>query len=343
MFLGEMLCLLVFKTAYYYRKYQEAQVGDMTPLIRGDVSFSPFIFLPPALLDMLGTSIMYIGLNLTYASSFQMLRGSVIIFTALLSVAFLGRSLHVREWIGMLTVVVGLTVVGASDFLFGQTGSSYPVNNIITGDLLIIMAQIIVATQMVYEEKYVVKNNVPALQAVGWEGVFGFSSLALLLIPMYYIRVGPPFGNGPNGNLEDPFDAFVQMQNNPLIIVATIGTIISIAFFNFAGISVTKELSATTRMVLDSVRTLIIWGISLAFQWQQFYYLQVIGFMVLVLGMCTYNNILPKSWQGCCGRCRGRETLPENEQPIPSGFGSSCIANVTPQLQESPRNPENTN
>ena len=40
------------------------------------------------------------------------------------------------------------------------------------------------------------------------------------------------------------------------------GTICSIAFFNFAGLSVTKELGAVYRMVLDSVRTIIIWGFS---------------------------------------------------------------------------------
>lgn len=38
------------------------------------------------------------------------------------------------------------------------------------GDLLIIMAQIIVACQMVYEEKVITKYNVPPLQAIGWEG-----------------------------------------------------------------------------------------------------------------------------------------------------------------------------
>jgi hypothetical protein len=54
-----------------------------------------------------------------------------------------------------------------------------------------------------------------------------------------------------------------------------LGTVISIAFFNFAGVSVTKELSATTRMVLDSVRTLVIWSVSLSLQWQQFYWPQV--------------------------------------------------------------------
>ena len=40
--------------------------------------FNPFIFLPPALCDMTATSIQYIGLTLTYASSFQMLRGSTL-------------------------------------------------------------------------------------------------------------------------------------------------------------------------------------------------------------------------------------------------------------------------
>lgn len=38
------------------------------------------------------------------------------------------------------------------------------------GDLLIIMAQIIAAVQMVYEEKFVTRYSIPAMQAVGWEG-----------------------------------------------------------------------------------------------------------------------------------------------------------------------------
>lgn len=53
------------------------------------------------------------------------------------------------------------------------------------------------------------------------------------------------------------------------------GIMLSIAFFNFAGISVTKELSATTRMILDSIRTIVIWAFSLVLGWQDFHYLQV--------------------------------------------------------------------
>jgi hypothetical protein len=37
-------------------------------------------------------------------------------------------------------------------------------------------------------------------------------------------------------------------------------------------------------MVLDSGRTLIIWAVSLALQWQEFYPLQIVGFVLLVIG-----------------------------------------------------------
>lgn len=108
---------------------------------------------------------MYIGLNLTFASSFQMFRGAVIIFVALLSVAFLQRRLVAREWTGIFMIVVGLAMVGAADLLSGATNNSdYTRNDIITGDLLILTAQIITAVQMVYEEKYVAGMDIPALQ-----------------------------------------------------------------------------------------------------------------------------------------------------------------------------------
>lgn len=219
--------------------------------------------------------------------------GSVIVFVGVLSVAFLERSLKRREWTGILFVIIGLAVVGAADFMSTDSTEGYSRNNIITGDLLIILAQIITAVQMVYEEKYVSGLNIPALQAVGWEGFFGFSVLGMLLVPMYYIQVGVPFSSNPDGGpLEDFFDAVAQIENSGQLAVALSGTVVSIAFFNFAGISVTKEMSATTRMVLDSVRTVVIWVVALGVGWQAFHWLQVIGFMGLIFGMCLYNNIL---------------------------------------------------
>lgn len=95
----------------------------------------------------------------------------MIIFVGALSVLFLDRVLNKREWGGISLVLVGLTIVGIADFTNQDTNSSSPGrNSIITGDLLIIMAQIVTATQMVIEEKYVAGLDIPPLQAVGWEG-----------------------------------------------------------------------------------------------------------------------------------------------------------------------------
>lgn len=301
MFIGEFLCLMVFKSVFKVLERRNDGSEDQATLTKGNRQFSPFYLCPPAMLDMIATSTMYIGLNLTYASSFQMLRGSVIVFVAVLSMLFLGRRLVFREWFGIGFIIIGLGLVGAADLM--QTDDNVSTKGVIIGDILIILAQIITATQMVVEEKFVAGLDIPSLQAVGWEGVFGFSVLSLLLIPMYFIPVPETFSSNPRMVVEDPIDAFYQIKNNLLLIAPIMGTVFSIAFFNYAGISVTKEISATTRMVLDSIRTMVIWAVSLALGWQKFHSLQLIGFASLLFGMCLYNNIITGLLHKISGTC----------------------------------------
>ena len=49
------------------------------------------------------------------------------------------------------------------------------------------------------------------------------------------------------------------MYNEPQLYGFLSLTLISIAFFNFSGVSITKYMSATTRKVLDTLRTMFIW------------------------------------------------------------------------------------
>ena len=287
MFAGEASCLALFKIVYYYHKLVKKNVSAF-----GAQKFSCFVFMVPAFCDVLGTSTMYVGLNLTYASSFQMLRGAVIIFTALLSVAFFGSKLQIYHWVGMLMVVTGLVVVGLGDVI-GESGSS-DAHSVLTGDLLIVLAQIIAAIQMTVEQRFVKGYNVPPLQAVGWEGVFGSIIVGAALIPMYFIPWNLPSGPDfwqDHTRFEDAIDGFHQIFYIPTLTVAYLGTVVSIAFFNFAGVSVTKEETAVTRMVLDSIRTLFIWLFGLAVEWQQFSYFQPIGFTCLVFGSFIFYNV----------------------------------------------------
>ena len=49
------------------------------------------------------------------------------------------------------------------------------------------------------------------------------------------------------------------MYNEPQLYGFLSLTLVSIAFFNFSGVSITKYMSATTRKVLDTLRTMVIW------------------------------------------------------------------------------------
>ena len=278
MFIGEMLCMVAWKIAVFIKRRRNRPVPTAK-------DYNPLIFLLPALCDCTATSAMYVGLTLTYASQFQMLRGAVIIFTGLMARFLLGHRLKGFQWFGMGSVLVGLIGVGAAAFLGGSNGSQAP--NPILGDAIIIAAQVVVAFQMVVEEKFLTKYNVPALEAVGWEGIFGMLIMSTLCLVFWFVP-GPRAG----GKFENYNDAILQFANSWEIQLAICGTICSIAFFNFSGISVTKEMSATTRMVLDSVRTITIWAYGMLVGWETFSYLQVIGFIFLLFGTFVYNDII---------------------------------------------------
>lgn len=141
-------------------------------------------------------------------------------------------------------------------------------------------------------------------------GIFGFTVLSLLLIPFYFITPCAIRIDIPDCRLEDAIDAFYQLGNNPIIVIATVGTILSIAFFNFAGISVTREMSATTRMVLDSLRTVVIWVVSIAVGWESFNWIQLTGFLILLVGTFIYNDAVFMPLYRRYLRGRDSETTP---------------------------------
>uniref|UniRef100_A0A5S6QLH3 EamA domain-containing protein n=1 Tax=Trichuris muris TaxID=70415 RepID=A0A5S6QLH3_TRIMR len=301
MFIGEFSCLPAYFLVKYIRNRRSRHsvdlVSDEAELSTSSderPKFNILIFLPATLCDMTATSIMYVGLTMTNASSFQMLRGATIIFTGIFSVAFLGTALKLYKWLGMLLVLCGLVIVGLSDLLFADAASadSADPKRMISGDLLILIAQIIIALQMVYEQRFVNKYNAPPMLVVGLEGLFGFILMTVICVCFYFVKAQPPFTVDPEMRLENVPFAFRQIAANSLILLPILGLIVSIAFFNFAGISVTKEIDAPTRMVLDSVRVFFIWAVSLLAGWQHFVVMQLGGFFVLLFGMLIYNDIL---------------------------------------------------
>jgi hypothetical protein len=84
--------------------------------------------------------------------------------------------------------------------------------------------------------------------------------------------------------------------------------------FNYFGLSVTRTVSATSRSTIDTCRTLFIWIVSLALNWETFKWLQVVGFVLLVYGTFLFNDIVRPP----LGMCMGKEEEDEvvGSEPI---------------------------
>jgi len=129
MFAGESVCLL-FYVILNARKPPEKPNPDARHMA---FPKKCLLFALLAVCDLLGTSLAGIGsvvnvrptprgsslarLLFTFASVYQMLRGSIIIFTGLWSVLFLHRKLERFRWAAIGITVIGLILVGLSGVL----------------------------------------------------------------------------------------------------------------------------------------------------------------------------------------------------------------------------------
>merc|ERR1719393_823823 len=125
------------------------------------------------------------------------------------------------------------------------------------------------------------KYTVPPLLVVGMEGMFGIMFGLVLLTGLNAMHI------------ENTAGAVYQITHSKPLLTAVVGSIFSIAFFNFSGVTVTQKASAVSRSTIDVSRTIIIWAVELGMGWNSFNTLQLAGFFVLALGTMIYNRLLP--------------------------------------------------
>lgn len=272
MMIGELLCLGVF---YLSRSAPAKQAKE-------DKSVPAWVFLVPCACDWSATTLVNASYMFLAASVVQMTRGAIVIFTCAFSMIFLGRRQEKYHFVGVGLVFLGLTVVSLSALHKGGPVVLGSNSNVLLGLAFTIGAQIFQASMLVYEEK-VMKNadyHVEPMQMVGMEGFWGCIIGVVLLAGLNYTGI------------EDSRGAFYQMTNSMPLAVACIGSIFSIAFFNWSGVTVTQKASATARSTIDSSRTILIWVVELALQWNKFNPEQMLGFVFLAAGTMIYNQII---------------------------------------------------
>lgn len=257
----------------------------------------------PALLDLLNTVLGNVGLVWVSSSIYQMTRGSVVIFSAILSVKWLGNTLRQFHLYSIALVVVAVIMVGtAGTQSDGGTGASF--GEIIAGLALILLAQLVCATQIICEERLMNRLDIPPVLLVGMEGAFG-CAFFVILAP---ILTATPASSNPVSILwhEDFIDSFIQLGNSSSLVLVCLGYFVTILAYNVSCNNVTQLLSAVVRSILEACRTLGVWAVSLVIyysangstaesvgeSWSKWSYLELAGFAVLLYGTFGYKALV---------------------------------------------------
>ncbi|PIK39601.1 putative solute carrier family 35 member F6, partial [Apostichopus japonicus] len=263
------------------------------------------VFLLPTMCDLIGTTLAGIGLLYVTASVWQMLRGSLIVFTGIFSKLFLKRELKWYHWTGISVTVMGLVLVGSVSIFEEESASG--VKETILGLILILAGQASNALQMVVEETFLKKRNYPPLQVVGMEGTFGFCLMVLIVLPILYFV---PDEGAYTKRYEDTIDALFQIYQSPQLLAFCLLYLFSITFYNYCGLAVTKSLTAVHRTLIDACRTIVVWivDITIFYAFGQTFgeafnttygLIQIDGFMFLLIGTALYNNLFDLSFLPC--------------------------------------------
>jgi hypothetical protein len=260
----------------------------------------------PSFCDLLGSSMQQVGLIFTPVSIYQMLKGSILLFSAALSVWFLNKKMYRHNWVGVLMCVVALTLVGISSVM---TIEDQPIVvsfwESMFGIAIVVLGQIVCASQYVLEE-FLLKppNDVSAMAMVGMEGLWGTGMMSLIILPLFqYVITGSDVG----GTYENTVDTFAMISNSTSLRIVLGISFVSVFVYNVCGVMVTQQASAVHHTFLDATRTIFVWAASVAVYYHPgadrsfgepltwWSLLQLVGFAILMVGECIYDGLIPLS------------------------------------------------
>lgn len=283
-FLGEISCVLfihlITKESSFLNQslldavHPQHSYGNDWVVPRTSSSWFTLWFVLPSACDLVATTLLNLGLIYTTPSIYQMVKGSIVGFSAIFSFLFLSRRFLHREWFAIFSILLGTIVIVWSIL----NEKSYQ------GPVLLILAQLLLATQFVLEEYLMDRYRLDPIKSMSIESVFS----ALLLTGG--VVICGFFGQDKLDvikGLKDLFEDSVLWQTSLLLLFM-------VAAFNFFGLAVSTIVGIPGRSVIDSLRTMITWMIAIYYGWDSFSWLELVGFVILVLGVFIFNGVFRK-------------------------------------------------
>jgi len=265
------------------------------------------IFLP-AMGDLVGSILSFIGLVYISNSTAQMLGSSIIIMVAVNSYIFLGRRYNRIQYAGMFIVLASLLVVGYSaDMAARQPDKStagmqeYSASQQAFGMFLCVLARVVNSIQFVLEEKVMGESGFHPFEVTGTEGVYGLIMTACVIMPIVATIPGSDVG----GVFENTKDSLLMIQNNSTLDFILVFYLLGLWGLNALGMMVMKHLGSVFRAVSRNMQALFVWLIDMALfyglghrgfgygpvgePWQgTASWIQVVGFIFMTVGVFVY-------------------------------------------------------
>lgn len=269
----------------------EASGGSVATRVEGLTGKRILLLGLPSTCDIIGTTFMNVGLLVVPVSIFQMVRGAVVLFVGSFSVIFLKRTLSRKQWAGLLSVTVGVFIVGLSAIGHNKKSDEPTTTAWETafGVLIILLAQVFTASQFVLEEFILEKYSMEPIKVVAWEGTFGTLITVVASLLVYAIFVPK---SSDTHSIFDLTEGVSQVVSNRALLTSSFLIMLALSTFNVTGLTVTRLISATSRSTIDTCRTIGIWAVSLLIGWETFKFLQLVGFAMLVFGTLLFNGVI---------------------------------------------------
>lgn len=271
----------------------------------------------PALCDLFATVLQNIAILYLAPSIWQMMRGTILFFTAILAIFYRHRKLSWVDWTGVITTIVGITIVGLSSILTQKEtqNKASPFMQLISM-LLIFIAQGLQAFQTIVEEELLHDVDATESEIVSYEGLWGLFFSTFISMPIANIL---PESAGA-GLYEHSLETFYMLSHSYTLIILAIAYIIAIVGYNQTGMMVTSFSTAIHRNIYEALRSIAVWVLSAVV-----YYLfpnsgggeplnimsliQLLGFAISILGSFIYNRVIKFP-------CYNYENENENQQAI---------------------------
>jgi hypothetical protein len=155
-----------------------------------------------------------------------------------------------------------------------------------------------------YQEGLLDKYEVNVMQMIGFESMMGaVVSTCLMMIALNITCTHPEFCNAEMGfPVDSPPTAFYDIKKNNAFVIFIL-CCFSIMIFNLCGLTITKNGGAVFKVILDTLRTITVWIISVIIGFESLkpggkVALELVGFIFLIMGNLIYNEIVVLKFWG---------------------------------------------